>query len=453
MVGLSFRFTLTLFLTGIAAVFLAAILVFGGILPPFFEKQDDDAGFSEPGIDLRIVGFSDLEGWRQENPEIAFQAFLSSCEKFNALSANVPANPSENLGLRFVGASIGGDAVQWQAVCAEADRVSAAHLTNPEARPGALRQFFETQFVPLQIINRRDPLPDGPAKNARPRLEETGVFTGYYEPTYKASLVKTDAYSAPVYARPEDLIEIDLGAFREELAGERIAGRVEGAKFVPYPDHQKINEGALLRVAKQIAWLDPNDLFFLQIQGSGKLSFEDGSLLRVGYSGQNGRSYTAIGRVMVEQGIMPLERVSMQSIRQWLGSAAADEAQAMREENESYVFFKALDNLSDASGPLGAQGVALTAERSLAVDRRYHTLGAPVWVDIDPIPGNGPQRIQQLMIAQDTGGAIRGPVRGDIFWGSSDQAEQIAGQMNAQGRMYVFVPHATVERLSAILKK
>ena len=453
MVGLSFRFTLILFLTGIAAVFLAAVLVFGGILPPFIEKQDDDAGFSEPGIDLRIVGFSDLEGWRQDNPEIAFQAFLSSCEKFNALSANAPANPSENLGLRFVGASIGGDAAQWQVICAEADRVFAALLANPEARAGALRQFFEAQFVPLQIINRRDPLPDGPAKNARPRFEELGTFTGYYEPTYKASRERTDVYSAPVYARPADLIEVDLGAFREELAGERIAGRVEGSKLVPYSDHQAIDAGALDGRAELITWLEPNDLFFLQIQGSGKLIFDDGDLLRVGYSGQNGHSYTAIGRVMVEQGIMPLERVSMQSIRQWLGAAAIDEAQAMREENQSYVFFRPLDDQSDASGPLGAQGVALTPERSLAVDRRYHTLGAPVWVDIDPVAGNGGQRIRQLMIAQDTGGAIRGPVRGDIFWGSSDQAEQVAGQMNAQGRMYVFVPHATAERLSAVLEK
>jgi peptidoglycan lytic transglycosylase A len=444
----TFRFTLTLFLAGAAAVILAAILVFGGILPPSFKKQDDDSAFGAPRFEYRIVRFSDLEGWRRDDPEAAFQAFVSSCVKFDAMAASAPANPSENLGDEYSGISISGSAAQWQEICAVAERVGADSYASQVLKLNALRHFFEVEFVPVQFLNRRDPLPDGPAKNTRPRIEETGVFTGYFEPAYSASRVRTDVYSAPVYARPDDLVDVDLGAFREDLAGERIAGRVDGGRLVPYPDHQAINQGALDGKTEPIAWLAPNDLFFLQIQGSGQLTFDDGAQLHIGYAGQNGHPYTAIGRVMVEREVMALKDVSMQSIRQWLGSAAVNEARAMREENASYVFFRRLDGVG-AMGPLGAQGVPLTPERSLAVDRRFHVLGAPVWIDIDSVEGNGRRRIQKLMIAQDTGGAIRGPVRGDVFWGAGPRAEQIAGQMNARGRMYVLVPQSVIAQLSA----
>ncbi|MEO1241508.1 MAG: MltA domain-containing protein [Pseudomonadota bacterium] len=444
----TFRQTLIFFLAGAVAVILAAILVFGGFVPAFEKAPFDDDAFDDGRIELRPARFADLDGWRLDALEPALAAFLASCDAIEAKDEDAPANPQENLGAAFGGRSIAGVAGDWQATCEMARRVRVSDAADPDSRVAAVRAFFEAAFVPVQILNSRDPLPEGPAAGEPARIDDTGVFTGYYEPAYRAAREPTPAYTAPVYTRPEDLIEVDLGAFREDLAGERIAGRIMGDRLIPYPDHKAINDGALNGAAEPIAWVAPNDLFFLQIQGSGQLMFDDGERIRVGYAGQNGRPYTAIGRVMVREGVMALADVSMQSIRRWLDTTSADDARAMREQNASYVFFRTIEGAPENQGPFGAQGVALTGERSLAVDRRFHTLGAPVWVDIDPAPGHGPDRIRRLMIAQDTGGAIRGPIRGDVFWGAGERAEAIAGEMNARGRMYVLLPRATAARLS-----
>jgi len=444
----TFRQTVVFFLAGAVAVILAAIFVFGGFLPPFEITAFDDEAFGPVQLEVRPVPFSELPGWEAHDFEPAFSAFLISCSRIEQLDDKAPVNPLENLGASFSGASFGGAAAEWRPVCAAARAIETAADDEAGERNALIRRFFEAEFLPVQILNRRDPLPDGPAAAAPSRIDELGTFTGYFEPAYRASREETPYFSAPVYTRPDDLIEVDLGAFREDLAGERIAGRVDGARLVPYADHREINDGALDAAAEPIAWLAPNDLFFLQIQGSGQLLFEDGEQLRVGYAGQNGHPYTAIGRVMVRDGIMPLEDVSMQSIRQWLDTSSAEDAQAMREENASYVFFRSINDVPQGQGPLGAQGVPLTAGRSLAVDRRFHALGSPVWVDIEPAEGNGDEPIQRLMIAQDTGGAIRGPVRGDVFWGAGAQAEEIAGKMNAKGRMYVLTPRAIAARFS-----
>ncbi|CAK9039362.1 Membrane-bound lytic murein transglycosylase A homolog (Murein hydrolase A) [Durusdinium trenchii] len=446
----TFRQTVIFFLAGAVAVILTAIFVFGGFFPVFEEQAYDDSAFEAPRLALRPVQFADLDGWRADDLKPAFDAFLQSCEAIDGMERHAQANPQENLGAPFSGISLGGVAADWQSVCETGRRLAASLQLGDGDRSAVLRQFFEVEFAPMQVLNRRDPLPDGPAAGASSRLDDTGVFTGYFEPAYRAARNPTPLYTVPVYARPDDLVEVDLGAFRDELAGERIAGRIKGARLVPYPDHHEINNGALDGLAETIAWLAPNDLFFLQIQGSGQLIFDDGSRQRVGYAGQNGQPYTAIGRVMVRDGVMALSDVSMQSIRQWLDTASVDDARRMREENESYVFFRPLDGVSAGDGPLGAQGVSLTQERSLAVDRRFHALGAPVWVDIDPVPGNGPDRIRRLMIAQDTGGAIRGPVRGDVFWGSGAQAEAVAGKMNASGRMYVLLPRNLAAQISVL---
>lgn len=444
----TFRQTVVFFLAGAVAVILAAIFVFGGFLPPFERTTFDDEAFGPLQLEVRPVPFSDLPGWEAHDFEPAFGAFLISCSRIEQLDDNAPVNPLENLGGAFSGASFGGAVAEWRPVCAAASAIESTALSEAGERNALIRRFFETEFLPVQILNRRDPLPDGPAAAAPSRIDEVGTFTGYFEPAYRASREETAYFSAPVYTRPDDLIEVDLGAFRDDLAGERIAGRVDGVRLVPYADHQEINDGALNSSAEPIAWLSPNDLFFLQIQGSGQLLFEDGVQLRVGYAGQNGHPYTAIGQVMVRDGIMPLEDVSMQSIRQWLDTSSAEDAQAMREENASYVFFRSISDVPAGQGPLGAQGVPLTAGRSLAVDRRFHALGSPVWVDIEPAEGNGDEPIQRLMIAQDTGGAIRGPVRGDLFWGAGAQAGEIAGKMNAEGRMYVLTPRAIAARFS-----
>ena len=453
MIAPTFRQTLGFFLAGAIAVLLAAILVFGGFIPAFQKAPYDDSAYGPPRLELQTAQFADLKGWRADNPEPAFEAFLTSCERIDGLEGDAPANRQENLGPDFDGVSLGGVAADWQMICVGARRVDAAMPTAPEKRAETVRLFFETEFIPIQIFNRRDPLPDGPAAGSEQRIEDAGVFTGYYEPAYRAGRDPSTDFPAPVYARPDDLIEVDLGAFRDELAGERIAGRIEGARLLPYPDHQEINQGALDGATTPIAWMAPNDLFFLQIQGSGQLIFDDGERLRIGYAGQNGRPYTAIGRVMVRDGVMALADVSMQSIRQWLEMAHPDDAETMREQNASYVFFRPLEDVPMDKGPLGAQGVALTPERSLAVDRRYHTLGAPVWIDLDPVSGNGPERIRRLMIAQDTGGAIRGPVRGDVFWGAGSRAEIIAGMMNARGQMYVLAPRSVAARLPVVTQQ
>ena len=279
-------------------------------------------------------------------------------------------------------------------------------------------------------------------------FEAQGRYTGYFEPFYEASPYRTSVYSAPVYTRPADLITVDLGRFRPELAGQRIAGRVVDGVLDPYPDHAAINGGALAGRARVIAYMRPSDLLFLQIQGSGRIKLSD-TELRLGYDGANGRPYTAIGRTLIDMGALSKEAVSMQTIRDWLDRAPAAEARTVRESNESFVFFRVLDTLADPSlGPLGAQGVQLTPGRSLAVDPRYTPYGAPVFISIDGDPALRRTSIRRLMIAQDTGGAIKGAVRGDIFSGSGPRAGEVAGRLNETGEMFVLVPAPLAERLA-----
>lgn len=446
-----------LFLIGAIAVsVLAAALVFTGVWPPYYTREFSDEDFGPARFDYRFVDFDALPGWADDDPGPALEVFVRSCAAFEERDPQSPANPNEQTGLTDgdavrgaapVGASFGGVVADWLRPCSEARALIVSAYGDAEARRGALRSFFEFHFRPAAIAARRAPTPGGRAQHAPARIESRGTFTGYFEPLYEASRERTERHSSALLPRPDDLIEVELGRFRDDLKGERIAGRVIGGRLTPFEDRRDINEDGLALAAAPIAWLDPNDHFFLQIQGSGRLDFGDGEVLRVGYAGQNGHPYTAIGRVMVERQIMPLDEVSMQSIRSWLEEAPVDAARAMREENASYVFFTELDAIPPELGPLGAQGVPLTPGRSLAVDRRFHTLGAPVWVDIEPVAEAGGAPIRKLMIAQDTGGAIRGPVRGDFFWGAGDDAAEIAGAMNAQGEFYVFLPRRLADRL------
>jgi membrane-bound lytic murein transglycosylase A len=439
---------LRLFLIGaVALAALAAALVFSGVFPPFYKRQFSDDDYGPARLHYRLVDFDDLEGWRRDDPTPALAAFVRSCRIFEGRAPEEPANPMEQLGLADPAVSLGGAVSDWLRPCAEARALNVSAYADDAARAGALRSFFEFHFRPVEIATLREPLPDGRARRASPRIDDKGTFTGYFEPVYEASRMRTARHTAPVLPRPDDLVEVDLGLFRDDLKGERIAGRVENGRLTPYADRGAIDSEGL-PAAAPLAWVDPNDLFFLQIQGSGRLEFADGAVMRVGYAAQNGHPYTAIGRTMVERGIMPLEKVTMQSIRAWLDGAAPDAAQALRSENASYVFFRPLDEVAPELGPLGAQGAPLTPGRSLAVDRRYHALGAPVWVDIEPVEAAGKTPIRRLMIAQDTGGAIRGPIRGDVFWGSDDEAAEVAGAMNALGTITVLLPSRLAERLA-----
>ncbi len=258
--------------------------------------------------------------------------------------------------------------------------------------------------------------------------------TGYYEPEILASRTRQPGYDTPIYKRPPELVEVDLGSFASDLKGRRIRGEVKGGSLVMYADRTGIEEGKLANRGLEIAWAkDPVEFFFLQIQGSGRLRFPDGSVARIGYDSQNGHPYTGIGRLMKDRGLVT--DASMQGIARYLRANPVEGQKIMR-ENKSFVFFR-----EEPRGPLGAMGYTVIAESSVAADPKYIPLGAPVWLSMDRAEPNG------LWIAQDTGGAIRGANRVDTFWGAGDRAVGIAGGMAARGSALLFLPKASVARL------
>lgn len=438
---MAFLNTKSIALSAALAVAAAALFVF--LRREREPREAVEIDYVTVGAVLELASFADLKGWRTDDAAQTLAAFGRSCERMMAAADDAPVNPDEQLGVGVP--SLAGAVGDWRASCAETARLLSLRFADPYARASAARAFYETYFRPVRIKARQEPGPGAPI-GASGRIEATGRFTGYFEPTYAARMTADPAFSAPVYARPDDLVMVDLGRFRPELSGQRIAGRIAAGALDPYPTHADINKGALDGKARVLAYMRPSDLLFLQIQGSGRLALPQGEL-RVGYDGANGRPYTAVGRTLIEMGALTRETVSMQTIREWLDRAAAADAARVRESNESYVFFRALDALPDpALGPLGAQGAQLTAGRSIAIDKRFTPLGAPVFVSIDGEEGEAP--IRRLLIAQDTGGAIKGPVRGDIFIGAGEEAGEAAGVFNEFGEMYVLTPVAVAERLA-----
>jgi membrane-bound lytic murein transglycosylase A len=258
--------------------------------------------------------------------------------------------------------------------------------------------------------------------------------TGYYEPEILASRAKAPGYETPIYKRPPELVEVDLGSFASDLKGRKIRGEVKGNSFVPYADRTMIEEGKLAGRGLEIAWAkDPVEFFFLQIQGSGRLRLTDGGVIRIGYDSQNGHAYTGIGKLMKDRGLVT--DGSMQGLGRYLRANPAEGQKIMR-ENKSFVFFR-----EEPRGPLGAMGYQVIAESSIAADPKFIPLGAPVWLSMDRAEPNG------MWVAQDTGGAIRGANRVDTFWGAGDRAVGIAGGMSARGSGLLFLPKGTVARL------
>ena len=263
--------------------------------------------------------------------------------------------------------------------------------------------------------------------------------TGYFEPQINGSRVRTGRYQVPIYRRPDNLLDVDLGLFSEELKDKRIRGKVDGTKLVPFEDRAQIDDGALAGQGLELAWAeDYIELFFLQIQGSGRLALPDGSIMRIGYAGQNGQDYTGIGKLMRERGLLADGKTNMQGIVEWLRAHPQEGMKIMR-ENRSYVFFRELTG----PGPLGAMGHPVVARTSVAADRMFVPLGAPVFLDMAHDIADG------LWVAQDTGGAIKGANRFDTFWGAGEQAAQIAGGMSSSGQALLFLPKGTVARLVA----
>lgn len=280
-------------------------------------------------------------------------------------------------------------------------------------------RFFADQFEMVQVGDGR------------------AFATGYYEPEIAGSRTRSDQYPVPVYRRPPDLVEADLGLFSDNLKGRKIRGRVEGQAFVPYPDRKAIEDGALAGRGLEIAWAaDPIEFFFLQVQGSGRLRLPDGGVMRIGYDSQNGRDYTGIGKLMRDRGLLAPGQASMQGIVDWL-RANPEEGRRIMQENKSWVFFRELTG----PGPLGALGSPVTGRVSVAADPAFVPLGAPVVLSMDRAEANG------LWIAQDTGGAIKGSNRFDTFWGAGEEARAIAGGMSSRGTAFILLPKGVLNRL------
>ncbi|MEA3034489.1 MAG: rane-bound lytic murein transglycosylase [Sphingomonadales bacterium] len=300
----------------------------------------------------------------------------------------------------------------WQPACAEA-------ATAPTGDGAAAERFFRARFELVQVG-------DG------------GAFaTGYYEPQIAGSRTHIPGYDVPIYAKPPDLVETDAAA--AAAAGTPRRGRTENGVLVPYYERAEIEDGALAGRGLEIAWAaDPVDFFFLQIQGSGRLLLPDGSVMRIGYAGQNGREYVGIGRLMRERSLLEPGHATMQDIKAWLRDHP-DEGKALMREDKSYIFFQELTG----AGPLGALGLLVTPRATVAADPKFVPLGVPVLLQLDQSDASG------LWVAQDTGGAIRGRNRFDTFWGSGEDAARIAGGLQARGRAWLLVPKGTLERLHA----
>lgn len=348
-----------------------------------------------PGIG-EAVGWSELPGWQTGQPAEAWPALVQDCK---AMPGRDP---------------------RWRDIC---DDVQLLGTPDDETA----RAFFETRFIPHVVRGE-----DG---------EREGLITGYYEPLLQGSRRRTAVYRYPVYARPDDLLVVDLGSLYNDLKGRRLRGRlVKGHRVVPYFSREQIEDGKKNLQAKEIAWVkDPIGLFFLHIQGSGRIQLRDGTTLAVSYADQNGHPYVAIGRYLVKKGYIDKDDISMQSIRAWL-QANPDQAEDLMLSNPSYVFFTARP--ANGGGPPGSLNVPLTPERSIAVDPDFIPLGSPVWLDttLPAAEGEEAPGYRRLTFAQDTGGAIQGAVRADVFWGQGQRAEDYAGRMKQPGELYVMVP-------------
>jgi membrane-bound lytic murein transglycosylase A len=402
----------------LARTLLAAVLLAAGCRPPAGVTgacppcppgPAAPAPPPEPKLVLERVGFGDLPGWADDRHGEAIPAFLRSCDKLAKLADDARVGRTET----------GGIAADWRPACERARRTDA----------GGARAFFEEEFVPFLARNNDDAV---------------GRFTGYYEPLLRGALRPHGAYQTPLHRRPPDLVTVELMKFLDDARGRRLAGRVVDRRLEPYDTRAEIVAGSLAGKQLELLWVDdPVDAFFVQVQGSGRVRLDTGEELRIGYAATNGHRYTAIGRVLIAEGHLTPETVSMQSIRAYL-AAHPERADEVMNRNASYVFFERIAG----DGPLGSQGVVLTAGRSMAIDRNFIPQSAPLWLDTTaPVAGaEGEEPLRRLVIAQDTGGAILGPVRGDVFWGSDDAAADVAGRMKSRGRYFLLLPRAAADR-------
>ena len=344
----------------------------------------------EPGIG-RTVNWTELDGWNTDRHAQAWPAFLHSCARLDKRDP-------------------------WKTICGHARGLS-------DPADIDVRRFFETWFVPRRVIGKRG--------------RRDGLITGYYEPLLHGSRERDGQHRFPIYSKPPDLLDIRLDSVYPELKDKRLRGRLMGGTIVPYFSRAEVDSGQSPLAGNEILWVDdPIALFFLHIQGSGRVQLPDGHIVAVGYADQNGHPYRSIGRRLIELGELERDAVTMFSIRDWLRENPG-RAVKLLNSNPSYVFFTLRENAD--TGPVGSMNTPLTAERSVAIDPRVIPLGTPLWLDTN-VPGERQTAYRRLVIAQDTGGAIRGTVRADLFWGRGAQAETMAGRMKERGRIYLLTP-------------
>ena len=362
--------------------------------------EDEEA---KKGPQLEEKSFTELKGWTSDSQEKTLPAFKKTCAIYQR------RDPKKTIG-------IGGTISDWIPICNKLKEIDTTDVAQ-------VRIFFEEHFKAYQLKEGK---------------ENKALFTGYYEPEINGSFEQTSQFNVPVYKKPSDLvIAEDLGIFNPALKGRRVAGRVKDGRLIPHDSHAQILRGSLNNQNLELLWTDNRiDHFFAQVQGSTKVRMTDGSIIRIGYAGVNGHPYVSIGKVLVQKGAFPLKQASMQSIRTWF-EKNPDQIESVLGENPSFVFFRMLEK-SEEDGPQGSMGVALVPRRTIAVDPKYTPLGVPVWIDFDHPTQD--KRSQRLVVAHDTGGAIKGVLRADMFWGSGKKATDYAGKMKSSGTMYVLLP-------------
>jgi membrane-bound lytic murein transglycosylase A len=382
----------------------AAVVTIALLAAPL-AAQDVDP-LQTPDTQLEPINWSDIDGWADDDHAAAFGTFRISCNPFLAARTNRDSRPIHR--------------ALWE-VCRRA--AAAGALANDKAKA---RDFFEQNFRPVRIAKLG---------------EKTGLLTGYYEPIVDGSRLPNPEFSAPLYRRPADILVNGKPAPKTTLPNRGNIGRFNAKKQVePYFDRGAIENGALDGQRLEIAWLkDHWEAMTIQIQGSARVRLEDGTMLRINYDAHNGHSYTAVGRILIERGLVPREEMSMDRISQWMAKNP-DQAKEVRGTNKSFVFFR-ITGLNIDTEPPGAQGVPLTAGRSIAVDRT-HVYGTPFFIDAElPIEGARTRdRFRRLMVSQDTGSAIIGPARADLYFGAGKEAGAVAGRIRQQGRFVMLLP-------------
>ncbi|MFC1665553.1 murein transglycosylase A [Pseudomonadota bacterium] len=340
------------------------------------------------------VSWSRLPGWSEDHHAQAWPALLRGCTKL--------AKKQQN----------------WQKICLEANS-----LQRPDDI--SVRKFMETHFTPHRVHAGG--------------WKQQGLITGYYVPTLYGSYSKDNRFRYPIYKRPDDLLIIELSSLYPGLKKKRVRGRVKGRKVVPYFSRSEINGSSNPLEGNELLWVDNAEaLFFLHIQGSGRIQLPDGKVIGVGYADQNGHPYVAIGRRLIQMGELEAVDVNLFSIKHWLRTHP-DRAEDLFNQNPSYIFF--VQRNTPQEGPIGAMNIPLVAERSVAIDPNIIPLGSPIWLDTN-LPNGDRTDYRRLTFAQDIGGAIKGAVRADLFWGEGERAEKMAGAMKQKGKIFVLLPNS-----------